>query len=168
MSERRTSEWPALLRVWDRKKKMIEDREKEHAQHVIDHGAPRTKPEVWLAALLVMKANRIWNNLLRGGTRAALEDSAFDLAVYADFLVALFDEQNEEALKTKKLPWDRPIASAPGPQFNIEVKADNGFLQTVNVEGMCYVCGGPAAMWTLYDAQGRRDYCGPHFPIIHT
>jgi hypothetical protein len=85
----KTSEWPALHEVWKRKREIIEEREKEHAQHVIEHGAPRTRPDLWLAALVMMKAGRIWNNLTRGGTQEALLDSVLDLSNYADFLAAL-------------------------------------------------------------------------------
>lgn len=93
--DRKTSEWKALDDIVALKRQIILDREREHAQHVIDHGAPRTRPEVWLAALVMMKANRIWNNLLRGGDAVALLDSVVDLSNYSDFLAAHLLEQKE-------------------------------------------------------------------------
>lgn len=114
--ERKTSEWGALHEAIRRKMQIIRDREVEHAQHVIDHGAPRTKPEVWLAALVLMKANRVWNNMLRGGTKEALLDSALDLGNYADFLSALLIDQESTPIGDLG-PWPDPppIKQVPMP-----------------------------------------------------
>ena len=88
-----TSEWPALHAVWKEKMEIIKSREQEHRQHVIEHGAPRVGADYYLAALCQMKANRVWNNLIRGGHPDALYDSVIDLGNYADFLAAYLKER---------------------------------------------------------------------------
>lgn len=190
MQERKTSEWKALQEVWEEKKQIILDREVEHAQHVVDHGAPRTRPEVWLAALVLMKANRVWNNMLRGGTSAALYDSALDLGNYADFLAALLKEQREQPMAeaVDKFIDDRsrcakcntkfqPGAIAFGDELLFAgayyCRACHDILSSPKVglkrpaePEVCDTCGNRlTADWFIVEG---KFYCGAHVPVVHT
>jgi len=170
--ERKTSEWPALHEVVKKKMDIIRARETEHAQHVIDHGAPRTKPEVWLAALVLMKANRVWNNMLRGGTKEALLDSALDLGNYADFLVALLlDQENAPKVELHmKLPLAPATVPLPGWK-DVQEKYGNPpplvpshypLLSRAEDPDLCFICGEPSKI-----ELGGRDYCNAHTPVTH-
>jgi len=177
--ERKTSEWPALHEVVKKKMDIIKAREKEHAQHVIDHGAPRTKPEVWLAALVLMKANRVWNNMLRGGTKEALLDSALDLGNYADFLAALLLDQETTPIGDlgpvqppyppfKHMPSDTTLP--PGWKEMRETYGDPPplvpshypLLSRADDPDLCFICGEPSKI-----ELGGRDYCNAHTPVTH-
>ena len=87
-----TEEWPSLIKVWEKKKEIVHDRWAEHKQHPVEHGAPRVRPDVYLAAMVMCKANRIWSNLQHGGTSRALMDSCLDLSNYCDFLAAHLED----------------------------------------------------------------------------
>ena len=95
-----TDEWAALKEVWKLKKEIIRDRWQEHHQHIIEHGSPRVRPDKFLAAIIVMKALRIWSNLENGGSAVSLQDSALDLSNYADFFAAFNIDEREKYMKT--------------------------------------------------------------------